>query len=391
MESFKHSLSLDQLAGSHSRHLRVVETSKFEDNFTFKALNEDPQIFLPQIDIPPVGALVRLDISLPAESMVQLFYQTLDFTEFIEENSISISRPAGRHIVEFLVDHPLNGVFRLDPGNSAGLYHIHAIEILQFCHFYSLLPQNVLQENLQPHQIRDIRLTDEGLFLKATGRDPSFLLPKVKIKEEPAVVRLDMTLQRQAMVQLYYQTRSENSFNERLSKSESRPAGRHVFEWFIDEPLNGVFRLDPGNMPWEYHIHGIELFQTGYSKSLPLDRLFLEATQVNQIEEIRSDATCCEFQATGEDPYIVFPRLELLPKPAKAVLEITVPENVIVQLFYQTDSGSAFEESSSLRVNCPAGRNSLEFSIVAAVNGYFRLDPGNLPGIYRIHKVEFLQ
>jgi hypothetical protein len=200
-----------------------------------------------------------------------------------------------------------------------------------------------------------------------------------------------MTLQRQAMVQLYYQTRSENSFNERLSKSESRPAGRHVFEWFIDEPLNGVFRLDPGNMPWEYHIHGIELFQTGYSKSLPLDRLFLEATQVNQIEEIRSDANSCEFQATGEDPYIVFPRLELLLKPAKAVLDITVPANVIVQLFHQTGSGSGFEESSSRQTTCTTGRHLLEFPIEAAVNGCFRLDPGNLPGIYRIHKVEFLQ
>jgi hypothetical protein len=391
MKSFKHSFSLEQLAGSNSKNLRVVETSKFEDIFAFEALNEDPQIFLPKIDIPPVGALLRMDISLPDESMVQLFYQTLDFTEFIEENSISISRPAGRHIVEFLVDRPLNGFFRLDPGNSSGLYHIHAIEILQFCHFYSLLPQNVLQENLQPHQIRDIRLTDEGLSLKATGRDPSILLPKLKIKGEPSVVRLNMTLQRHCMVQLYYQTRLEHAFHERLSKTESRPPGRHVIEWFINEPLNGVFRLDPGNMPWEYHIHKIELFQTGYAKSLPLDHLFLEATQVNQIEEIRSDANSCEFQATGEDPYILLPRLELLSKPVKAVVEITVPRNVIVQLFYQTDSESGFEESSSLRVNCPAGRNLLEFPIEAAVNGSFRLDPGNLPGIYRIHKIEFLQ
>jgi hypothetical protein len=61
------------------------------------------------------------------------------------------------------------------------------------------------------------------------------------------------------MVQLFYQTESGPQITEEQSVQASVPAGRQTLEWRIDRPLNGIFRLDPGNGPGEYAIHNIEI------------------------------------------------------------------------------------------------------------------------------------
>ena len=391
MESKTHSILLSSLAENEETLSQIMPNSCSDDAFYFEATGDDPKIFPCKIDLQPVGAVVKLDITLPQEAMVQLFYQTIQTSDFFEGQSVSISHEEGRHCIEWVIDKPLNGLFRLDPGNHAGSYIIHKIEILQNYSIQSLMPTTTSREVLRFNQIRDLRLGGEGLYLKATGRDPYLLLPSITLKPEPVIIRLETTFQRDSMVQLYFQPIEKSEFTEEMSISESKPAGRHTFEWFIEQPLSGVFRLDPGNLPWEYQIHKIEALQSYNLKVIPCDQIFSNGSHLNQMEEIKTNDDGATFRASGNDPHIILPQMELLPKSVKFFLDITLPKEMLVQLYYQTINSNEFSEKCSCKSILPTGRHNVEWTIPEIVNGRFRLDPGNLPGIYRIHQIELHQ
>ena len=78
----------------------------------------------------PNGAVVRVELTLPAERLVQLYYQTRERPQIMEEQSVKAALPAGRHVIEWRIRAALDGNFRLDPGNAPGEYRIHRIEML---------------------------------------------------------------------------------------------------------------------------------------------------------------------------------------------------------------------------------------------------------------------
>jgi hypothetical protein len=94
------------------------------------------------------------------------------------------------------------------------------------------------------------------------------------------------------------------------------------------------------------------------------------------------------FTSTGDDPYFHLPPAPSFREGAKVAIELTLPGERLVQLFYQTTDKPEFTEENSVTKILPAGRNRVEWPIKAALNGAFRLDPGNGPGEYRIHKIE---
>jgi hypothetical protein len=96
----------------------------------FTATDFDPYFHLPHQPAMPGGAKVLVELTLPAERLVQLFYQTTANPVIAEENSLKTALPGGRHVIEWTIDAPLNGIFRLDPGNAPGEYRLHKIEIL---------------------------------------------------------------------------------------------------------------------------------------------------------------------------------------------------------------------------------------------------------------------
>jgi hypothetical protein len=193
------------------------------------------------------------------------------------------------------------------------------------------------------------------------------------------------------MVQLYYQTKEKKEFTEEQSIVASKPPGRHVLERVIHQNLNGVFRLDPGNMPWEYTVHRIEALQGLFIQNIDGKKLFESDGVANQIEDIVIDEDGVAFLATGDDPYIILPRLDFLPKRVRILLDITLPKEAIVQLYYQTNGSNEFSEQSSLKKTLSPGRHSIEWTLEEMLNGAIRLDPGNQPGPYRIHKLQFQQ
>jgi hypothetical protein len=92
-----------------------------------EALDHDPYFHVPPVAAMPAGATVVVDITLPGERMVQLYYQTIQRPQFCEEQSLKAALPGGRHRIELAIGDQLNGKFRLDPGNGPGEYRLHRL------------------------------------------------------------------------------------------------------------------------------------------------------------------------------------------------------------------------------------------------------------------------
>lgn len=233
----------------------------------FTSTGNDPYFHLPQAPPMPEGATVAIELTLPAERLVQLFYQTTETPTFTEENSEKAILPAGRHRLEWPIKASLNGVFRLDPGNGPGNYQIHKVE---FCPSlssgarksstaFAFANEKLLAESSFVHGIENVRLQQDALCFTSVGDDPHFYLPPAPPMPEGATVAIDLTLPAERLVQLYYQTADRPEFTEEHSVTRALPAGRHLLEWPIKASLNGAFRLDAGNGPGEYRIHTVEI------------------------------------------------------------------------------------------------------------------------------------
>ena len=109
---------------------------------------------------------------------------------------------------------------------------------------------------------------------------------------------------------------------------------------------------------------------------------------ISQIKNLKFDNGDLCFTSTGTDPYFVLNKVDLKNRPALVRLEITVPSRCVSEIFYQTIDHPALDRS--LIQSLKAGRNTIEWQIDGQLGGYFRLDPGNAPGAYRIHKLEFV-
>ncbi len=105
-------------------------------------------------------------------------------------------------------------------------------------------------------QIKNIKVENGDLCFTSMGTDPYFLLNKVDLKYRSALVRLEITVPKRCVAEIYYQTVEHPALDRYLIKSLN--AGKNTIEWQIDGQLGGYFRLDPGNAPGAYRIHKLE-------------------------------------------------------------------------------------------------------------------------------------
>lgn len=111
-----------------------------------------------------------------------------------------------------------------------------------------------------------------------------------------------------------------------------------------------------------------------------------------QIADVRCDGADLCLRATGGDPIIELGTVSVAPNAESwAVIDITVPQGTLVQLFFQTADAPGFTEQNSARWRVREGRHRLVSQLVGTLNGRFRLDPGTTPGDYRVHSLEFRQ
>ena len=103
------------------------------DELAITASGTDPSIALPQFGItPPVRFAVRIDLTVPANTLAELFYTTNAVPSFSADHVISVPVKVGRNLIVFEINDPeFAGNLRFDPGQVAGQYILHAGEV--FC------------------------------------------------------------------------------------------------------------------------------------------------------------------------------------------------------------------------------------------------------------------
>jgi hypothetical protein len=123
---------------------------------------------------------------------------------------------------------------------------------------------------------------------------------------------------------------------------------------------------------------------------LPNERIPEPTLFARGIEDRRMAGGDVCFRAVDHDPYFHLPPVPPMPNGAKVLIDITLPDTRMVQLYYQSIGQPRMSEERSFRVPLPAGRHQVSVRIGEPMDGVLRLDPGNGPGEYRIHQVKVI-
>ena len=172
---------------------------------------------------------------------------------------------------------------------------------------------------------------------------------------ESAVNDIPCNLVVEERVERYLQTAPKNQFNNKYSESR-------VKQCF--DKGSKVFSLG------------------GFSDKIPFSKS-------NQLS-MEKDSNAFSLNANGNDPFFEIPKFSLKPNE-QILLKIALwsPADTEFQLFYQTADTSHFREKNSLRFALKKGFNDFYINIDDPdLNGRIRIDPGRLPGEYRITELE---
>jgi len=100
------------------------------DDIHFTAISIDPIIILPRFVTPKAAIIIKVDITVPENTLIQLYYRTSIFKSYSEDRSVRHDAIKGRQIILLRIPvSKISGRLRLDPGITAGNYIIHSIEI----------------------------------------------------------------------------------------------------------------------------------------------------------------------------------------------------------------------------------------------------------------------
>ena len=121
---------------AHTEHFTATQCtlSEQENNLVIHTNSSDPFLELPDFQelhaSPAREVIVQIDLTTPQHTTTQLFYQTETNNTFQEEYSQRNPHPKGRHILSFyLTANSRITKLRLDPGETAGTYHLHKMTI----------------------------------------------------------------------------------------------------------------------------------------------------------------------------------------------------------------------------------------------------------------------
>lgn len=107
----------------------------------------------------------------------------------------------------------------------------------------------------------------------------------------------------------------------------------------------------------------------------------------NEID-IEQDHDVIRLKATGYDPYFYLPPVESLPRKALMKIEMDAPGHSTLQVFHITTDAPDYMEEKSSRVSIYRGRNTVIVELPPNITGHLRIDPGEIPGEYRIYRIE---
>lgn len=104
----------------------------------------------------------------------------------------------------------------------------------------------------------------DRLIITSSGEDPQIAIPKITIvRPSQFAARVEMTVPKDTVVQLYYTTTTTPAFSAENVASVEVKTGRSTMLFEINDPnFTGTLRFDPGQTTGEYIIHGFELFSS---------------------------------------------------------------------------------------------------------------------------------
>lgn len=113
------------------------------------------------------------------------------------------------------------------------------------------------------------------------------------------------------------------------------------------------------------------------------------SVSVNQIGELNFSSGVVEFVATGNDPFLNFPALSEPVPELEIYLQVNLPEASQLEVFYATQAQPDYSQSMKATENGMRGSNEFVIRISSASPiTRIRLDPGAVPGKYRIESLE---
>lgn len=126
-------ISLDKII-KHAKFSGDISSVTFlPEAIEVNSIGPDPIIIFPWIHLPSRRITVRISISVPQKTTVQLFYKTTLWQRYQEKKSIIHEIDLGQHTIEILIpSRKVIGPLRFDPGCHPGKYIIHSFEISYF-------------------------------------------------------------------------------------------------------------------------------------------------------------------------------------------------------------------------------------------------------------------
>ncbi len=397
------------------------------------ATGPDPSLYLPALPAPGAGTYeFRAELDSPAAGTAQLFFRGLGDRTFTDARSLYRKLVHGRNVVYFPLNAEQAGQpLRFDPGLHAGRYRIRSLQILRWLE--APPPAALISAELPALWVfpgragawpvvsagtlsagPNVRLTPaaEGLeILQAVGG--AVQLPPLDPAPNAAPV-----------VELEWET-DQDTVGGLIDTGEADPAlcwrlrpGRNRLRLSPDLALwERPLWVQPGRTPGPYLLRRLSVTGVRPPNGAPLPSDGRESSTVSRRAVLvvapgsRGTGLRCEglargaeevrvrrgpeglvAQATGADPQLLFPPLDLPGQGMQLVhIDIEPPGPTYAQLFYVHAGLADFTEAQSQGRLLAAGRQDLWFALPAEIlRRPWRFDPGCHPGTYRVRRVEVI-
>lgn len=138
------------------------------------------------------------------------------------------------------------------PQNAALGYHMDLKELSHFVGFVAVAQTTITSQSDQ-------------LIIAASGNDPAVTLPPIAMAPPiQFALRVELTAPANSLAEVFYMTNPVQTFVPEHVVSVPVKAGKNVLLFEINDPeFSGGLRFDPGQVPGQYILHGLELFASG--------------------------------------------------------------------------------------------------------------------------------
>jgi len=108
----------------------------------FTSTGNDPHFVLPKLKILSGEIILKIDLTAPIATKLQLFYKTKLLQSFNELRFVIKSISSGRSTISIKIPtNKIKGRLRLDPGSHPGSYILHKIELVGYTSYKHLIKQ----------------------------------------------------------------------------------------------------------------------------------------------------------------------------------------------------------------------------------------------------------